>query len=159
MMDVRAVIRSQYLSALAMLGQTIERCPVELWTAGRAPFWQVAFHALSYADLYLQPTEADHVPRASHRWDTAMFRGDPGAPYSQADLLAYLEHCRAEVARLVPMLDPNEADPGFYWLRDRGIGKLELQFYGIRHIQQHCGELADRLGQVGIEIEWVSRQP
>jgi hypothetical protein len=46
-----------------------------------------------------------------------------------------------------------EAQSGFYWLP---FGKLELQFYNIRHIQQHTGELCERVGAIGdIEVEWV----
>ena len=46
---------------------------------------------------------------------------------------------------------------GFYWLP---FNKLELQFYNIRHIQQHTGELYERLGtRENIELDWVSIQP
>jgi hypothetical protein len=46
-----------------------------------------------------------------------------------------------------------EAQSGFYWLP---FGKLELQFYNVRHIQQHTGELCERLGATGdIEVEWI----
>ncbi len=45
------------------------------------------------------------------------------------------------------------AEPSFYWL---SFDKLELQFYNIRHIQQHTGELCERLGAYGeIEVGWV----
>jgi hypothetical protein len=40
------------------------------------------------------------------------------------------------------------------------MGKLELQFYTIRHLQQHTGELCERLGtEAGIEIGWVGMRP
>jgi hypothetical protein len=46
-----------------------------------------------------------------------------------------------------------EAESGFYWLP---FDKLELQFYNIRHVQQHTGELCERLGAQGeIEVDWV----
>ncbi len=36
------------------------------------------------------------------------------------------------------------------------FSKLELQFYTIRHIQQHTGEMMERLGtRAGAEIDWV----
>lgn len=45
------------------------------------------------------------------------------------------------------------AESGFYWLP---FDKLELQFYNIRHIQQHTGEHCERLGAYGeIEVGWV----
>jgi hypothetical protein len=37
---------------------------------------------------------------------------------------------------------------------------LELQFYTIRHIQQHTGELMERLGsRADLEINWVGIKP
>ena len=46
-----------------------------------------------------------------------------------------------------------EATSGFEWLP---FSKLELQIYTIRHIQQHTGELMERLGtRANVEIDWV----
>lgn len=46
-----------------------------------------------------------------------------------------------------------EAASGFEWLP---FNKLELQIYSIRHIQQHAGELMERLGtRADAEIAWV----
>ena len=73
-------------------------------------------------------------------------------PYTKEEVLAYLEFCQGRVDSMVDALDL-EAESGFYWLP---FSKLELQFYNIRHIQQHAGELADRLGiSENIEIDWV----
>ena len=78
-----------------------------------------------------------------------------GQPYTRDEVLEYLEHCRAEVARLVPVLDL-EAPSGFAWLP---FGKLELQLYSIRHIQLHAGELAERLGaEAKVEVGWVGME-
>jgi hypothetical protein len=50
-----------------------------------------------------------------------------------------------------------EAESGFNWLP---FDKLELQIYNIRHIQQHTGELYERLGTSGsIELSWVGMKP
>ena len=52
----------------------------------------------------------------------------------------------------VPQLDL-EAESGFGWLP---FGKLELQFYNIRHLQQHTGELMERLGtRAHVDVDWV----
>jgi hypothetical protein len=45
-----------------------------------------------------------------------------------------------------------DKESGFSWLP---FDKLELQFYNIRHLQHHVGELSDSLGRVGVEIDWV----
>jgi hypothetical protein len=61
-----------------------------------------------------------------------------------------------KVEELVGMLDLN-AETGFYWLL---FDKLQLQFYNIRHIQHHTGELCERLGQFGeIQVGWVGKMP
>ena len=163
----RDAVRSQYLASLAMLEQTIEGCPEPLWTADSRtnPFWQIAYHSLFFVHLYLQPTERDFVAWSKHRPDYQVMGGKLpyppftpvtiGEPYTRAEVLEYLEHCRAEVARLVPVLDL-EASSGFPWLR---LGKLELQLYSIRHIQLHTGELAERLAvEAKVEVGWVGHE-
>jgi hypothetical protein len=36
---------------------------------------------------------------------------------------------------------------------------LELQLYNIRHLQLHTGELCERLGTTGVDVEWVGARP
>jgi predicted kinase len=45
------------------LKQAIEKCPDALWNdpADKNRFWHVAYHALFYTHLYLQPTDADRL--------------------------------------------------------------------------------------------------
>jgi hypothetical protein len=45
--SLRAILKSQYRAALAMLGQALERCPDDLWAhdSHPNPFWHVAYHA------------------------------------------------------------------------------------------------------------------
>ena len=52
-MDIRSVIQSQYLAALAMLKQAIVKCPPALWNdpGDRDAAWFKAYHALYYAHL------------------------------------------------------------------------------------------------------------
>lgn len=149
-MDIAQVITSQYLASLEMLKQAIVKCPEMLWDEPDEPrkFWHIAHHALFYAHLYLQPTEKDFRPWA---------KGLPeGEPYDRETVLEYLAFVQAQVMECVPRLDP-EAASGFFWLP---FGKLELQFYNIRHIQQHTGELMERLGsRAGVELNWVSMKP
>ena len=58
-MDVRKSVASQFHAALSMMEQTVCTCPEELWnvTGQTNPFWRVAYHALFFVDLYLQPSE------------------------------------------------------------------------------------------------------
>jgi hypothetical protein len=74
-MNVQSALKGQYHAALAMLKQTIEKCPDDLWTSqGQSPaFWRVAYHTLFYTHLYLQPDEKafrawDHAARNISSW-------------------------------------------------------------------------------------------
>lgn len=161
--DTRATLRSQYGAALAMLRQAVVDCPERLWLGGdrACPFWQVAYHALFYTHLYLQDSEADFQPwprqrgEAQYLGERPWLPGEPpelGEPYSRDEILQYLELCRAEAAVRCSTVDLG-APSGFEWLP---FGKLELQIYNIRHIQQHASELMSRLqDDAGIEGVWV----
>lgn len=161
-MEVTAVINSQFHAALDMLEQAIRRCPDGLWydESQKNRTWHILYHALFYTHLYLQPTGADFTPWAGHRENYNVMGGRLAyppftevivdQPYSQAELLDYLAFCRSEVDRCTARLDP-AADSGFEWLP---FGKLELQFYSLRHLMMHLGEVADRLGAAGIDVDW-----
>jgi len=158
-MGTREAITSQYTASLEMLRQAIEKCPESLWYDPEytSPFWHVAYHALFYTHLYLQPSAEDFVPWEKHREGTKSLGSSQDAseavePYSKAEVLAYHALCCRQVEKRVASLDL-AAESGFCWLP---FDKLELQIYNIRHIQQHTGELYERLGaDEGLELNWV----
>lgn len=161
------VIKSQFFAALSMLEGAVAACPHALWTeTGRGnPFWRVAYHTLFYVHLYLQPTQDDFTPWEKHRTEHEMLGPPPwapdrppapGTPYTPAEILEYAAVCRQQVDRVIPTLDLT-APSGFHWLP---FNKLELQFYNIRHLQQHVGELSTiLLLDSGIEVDWVGKGP
>lgn len=157
------ILVSQYEAALAMLNEAISACPDSIWNdrGDQVKFWHIAYHALFYTHLYLQESEQAFVPWSKHR-EGYNFIGQPpqgspstfsiADPYDKNTIVEYLNFCRQKVAERVPQLDP-DGNSGFYWLP---MSKLELAIYTIRHIQQHTGELMERLGtRAGIEIDWV----
>jgi hypothetical protein len=150
-MDTKAIIQSQYLAALKMLEQVIVLCPEASWDApgDTGKFWNKAYHTLFYVHLYLQETEQHFRPWEKHH-DL-----DTGQPFTQAEVLEYLAFVQEQVRERVPALNL-EAESGFDWLP---FGKLELQIYNIRHIQQHTGELFERLDRQQIKLDWVGAQP
>jgi len=162
-MDTKEVIKSQYWAALKMLEGAIVNCPDSLWDHPnhKNKFWHTVFHTLFYTHLYLQPTEDDFTPWAKHEeiFISLEVESPPGdqevevrEPYLKEEMLEYLELCQEVVSQQVARLDL-EATSGFYWLP---FNKLELQFYNIRHIQHHTGELYNRLeDQEGFELGWV----
>ena len=160
-MDVKSVIKSQYYAALEMLRQAVIQCPDDMWhfREDKNLFWHTAYHVLFYTHFYLQPKEEDFIPWEKHRdllvslaGDEAERKAELSTPYSKEEINDYIDFCHKEAIKQVDALDL-EAESGFYWLP---FNKLELQFYNIRHIQQHTGELCGRLEVVeGIEINWV----
>lgn len=162
-LNILRTVTRQYHASLAMLGEAIDVCSESLWTAEdyKNRFWHIAYHALFYTHFYLQTSEADFQPWAKHRKDYQYLGPRPwapdtaariGSPYTKDDAKEYLEFCRGEVAAKVPALDL-AADSGFSWLK---FNKLEVQFYNIRHIQHHTGQLADRLrAGMNIGLPWV----
>jgi hypothetical protein len=153
----KEIIQSQYLASLEMLKDAVIQCPESQWDnpAYKNKFWHIVYHALFYTQLYLQPGEQAFVPWAKarsgyHRMEAV------GEPYSREEILEYLQFCQNEVEVQTAALDL-DAPSGFDWLP---FNKLELQFYCIRHIQQHIGELCERLGEKGgIEVHWVGTKP
>ena len=155
-MQEKEAIKSQYRASLAMLRQAIEKCPEELWTDTTYvnPFWRVAYHTIIYTHFYLGPSEADFVTWEKHKEGMQLLglSAPESEPYSRAEILDYLAICLEQVEVQVDAMDL-EAESGFDWLP---FNKLELQFYNIRHIMQHTGELCERLGTHGeIEVGWV----
>ena len=158
-----AVLKSQYRAALAMLRQAVERCPADPWTDGTStnPFWHIAYHAVFFTHLYLQPDEKAFRPWAKHREEYQFLGPLPwpphkmpniGEPYTQAEVLEYLDACEAMVPS-VDQLDLMAPECGFWWYK---ISKLEHQIVNIRHLQHHAAQLADRLRNAAdIGVDWV----
>jgi hypothetical protein len=158
-MDIKQSIKSQYRASLEMLRQAMMECPESLWNdpAYQVPFWHIAYHVLFFTHLYLQPSEDNFMPWEKHKEEyvslsTSGEKPEMVEPFHKEDLLEYHRLCCEQVEERVSALDL-EAESGFHWLP---FDKLELQIYNIRHIQQHTGELYERLGTSSkIELSWV----
>lgn len=151
-MELQQIIQSQYFAALEMLKLVIVQCPEASWDApgDTDPSWRKAYHALYYAHLYLQPNRQAFTAWEKHH------DPDSGPAFSPAEILEYLAFVQAQVRVQLANLEP-QASSGFDWLP---FSKLELQFYNIRHIQQHAGELYERIGtRANIDLDWVSKTP
>jgi hypothetical protein len=166
-MALKPVLKRQYHAALAMLGDAVRRCPDDVWLAGdhTNAFWQIAYHALYFTHMYLQRDEAAFRPWEQHQGDNQYPDAIPGPPdpksslpllprpYTKAQVLEYWKFCDGMIDGAVDALDLESAQCGFSWYR---MSKLEHQFVGIRHIQHHAAQLADRLrSTANIGIEWV----
>jgi len=160
--NIKSQIQSQYHASLGMLRQVVEKFPEQEWDApgDKNKAWQIAYHAVFYAHFYLHPKEEDFEPWPKHRREAVSFdspkEGQAPQPFSKAEVLEYLEIFSQRVDPMVDALDL-DAQSGFSWLP---FNKLELQFYNIRHVMLHTGELAERLWVVaGEEVHWIGRRP
>ena len=84
---MRPILKSQYHASLAMLRETIERCPDALWTSGDYlnPFWRIAYHALYYTHFYLQPNADSFRPWEYHQTGI-QFMDDQERPPDRASI-------------------------------------------------------------------------
>jgi hypothetical protein len=154
-MSIQDSLKSQYHASLEMLKQAVLKCPDALWEdpTYKNEFWNIAYHTLFYVHLYLSPSEKGFIPWAKNKPGYSdLTKGKE--PYSKEEVLAYAAIVTEQVEQQVSTLDPDAASE-FWWLP---FSKLELQLYNIRHLQQHVGELCERLGVTAdIDVEWVGK--
>jgi hypothetical protein len=172
---LRTVLKSQYHASLAMLRQAVENCPADLWysTDQLNSYWQIVYHTLFFAHMYLQPNEAAFRPWKNHQRNVQNDDGltrppDPSSslplipdPYTKEQVLEYWRVCDAMVDPAVDVLDLLSPDSGFSWYKGT---KLEHQFVNIRHIQHGAAQLAARLrATLNVGLDWIGtgavRQP
>ncbi len=168
-MDIQSALKNQYHAALATLRDVIARCGEDLWTeAGThpSPFWQVAYHAVFYTDLYSRQRDEDFSPCPMHREQVHFLQELPwpphdppelGKPYTIRQVLEYLDDLAGRIDGIVDGLDLETGKSGFSWYT---MPKLEHQMLNIRHAQHHAAQLADRLERAtNHSIEWISSRP
>ena len=145
-MSIQDSIQSQYLAALEMLRYAIETCPDALWEDPAYPnvFARVVSHTLFYTHFYLCPGLGHFKPWAKHREGIGQM-DSACESFSKAEMFEYLALVRQEVVEKAASIDL-ESPSGFHWLP---FNRLELHLYNLRHIQQHTGELYERLGGAG----------
>ncbi len=161
MNELKSVLKGQYHAALAMLRGAIESCPDEVWTGGVPPrqFFRLAYHTLYYTDMYSEQKFEDFVPWSKHRDDVESDQErehlNP-APYSREDILEYWDSVDSRLDAKIDAMDLTRSECGIPWYN---MPKLDHQILNIRHIQEHAGQLRDRVMEAGIDQGWVSRVP
>ena len=151
----------QFGAAIDMLDDAISFCPDHLWTAALwkdpddpayGQFWYVAYHTLSWLDLYLTGSSDGFAPPAP------FIRGKlPEKPYTKAQICTYLDHCRQKCQSTIEALTDEKASQRctFDWLE---CNFLELQLYNMRHVQEHASQLNMLLGQHDVpDLDWVTQ--
>lgn len=158
---IKNSVWQQFGSAIDMLEEAIRLCPDELWTAALwedtedaryGHFWFIAYHSLSWLDLYLTGSREGFKPPAP------FIRGAlPENPYTKDDISKYLKDCREKCQTVIEGLSDEKARQicHFEWM---DLSFLELQLYSLRHVQEHSSQLRYFLGRNGIATnDWVAR--
>jgi len=161
----KEALSRQLKAALHTLGRAMETCPDAEWQQehGDAPFSQVVFHALFYADFYLGRDTHPFKAQPFHKAHAATFADyeeledrKPVRLYEKAFCREYLEHCLAKVDAAVGA-ETLESLAGESGIDFRRCGRMELYIYGERHIQHHAAQLGLRVQQAtGQELKWYS---
>lgn len=163
---MKDIIKSQYKASLAMLRGAIAKCDDALWASAdyKHPFWRVAYHALFYTDLYLTSSLDRFTPWSQHvdeleALGPMIHKGGKtpkdGPPYAKSDIEAYYALVVKKVDTATDAIEDMDAGSGFFWLP---FSKLELQFYNIRHVQHHAGQLIERIRQeLDESVDWIPR--
>ena len=157
---LKSILSAQFEAALAMLHDCVTNCPPEHWGGKIAnyPFWQVAYHTLSYTDLYLSQSEEAFQPRSFHPAQApgALFDDEPVRPqgFTQDEILDYLAVCRQKaVDALAAETGGSLQRPCAF--RRRAFSRGELYIYNLRHVQHHAGQLSAYLRRLGVDSRWV----
>jgi hypothetical protein len=161
----KELILNQFEAAFCTLNMCVDRCPEKSWNAPvvNHPFCRVAFHALIYADYYLEPGEGSFREQAFHRDNAELFRDyeeledrEPVLLYDRDGVRSYLQHCRAKASRVVAAETAETLSGPSGFLR-RTFSRAELHVYNIRHLFHHTVQLSMRLRiDHGEAIPWVS---
>lgn len=110
-------------------------------------FWYLAFHTLFWMDFYLSDDRENFQPPAPYNRDEFSTDGLlPARPYSQAELLAYLDHCRAKCRRVIREMTAEQCQRSFHIWSKQFTG-AELLLYNLRHVQHHAAQLCLLLRQ------------
>lgn len=147
-MNVQGTVQSHYLAALKILREAIVKCPPSVWAApeDKDQFWFKVQHVLYWAHLDVRATSTGFGPWRGHGRPVA------GRPASKDQLLQYLAYIEKHVA------EPALPDDLISTSRPRGgrVDHLSRAIASIRHIQQHVGELSERLGsREGTILHWT----
>ncbi len=164
---LRDALKSQYHASLAMLNEAIDLCPQEAWFDDEHTnsVWQIAYHTLFFAHLYMQLDEASFRPWEHHQSEVQHPDGiagprDPNSPlpllpnpYTKEQVLDYWRFCDRMVDEWLEAMDLLSPESGFYWYK---VSKLEHQIINIRHIQHGVAQITDRVrAAADAGVKWV----
>jgi hypothetical protein len=146
----KQLVRNQYEASLSTLNFCMVRCPEQSWNecVAKLKFCQAAFHAIFFADLYLQPTDdleafkrrAFHVKHKAVFRDYKELQDRPQVLRNEkAFVFEYLQHVRRKAQETIER-EAAEVLAGNSGFRSRKCSRAELHVYNIRHVQHHAAQ-------------------
>jgi hypothetical protein len=168
-MKLRQALKEQYHAGLAMLAECVEKCPEEMWLAGKHPrtFFRIAFHAAFGTHVGMGQNEAAFQPWPRRRegihpglWEDPAsvepYELPEGAEsYRKNEMLDYIRFVDTLVDPIVDGLDLDADETGFSWYPN--MSKLSHELMSLRHLQGHVGQLSELLMARGIDTDWVGK--
>jgi hypothetical protein len=160
------LLAHQFEASLSTLNLAVARCPESSWNQRVAAwkFCQAAFHAVFFADIYLQPSDdVDALKRQPfHVEHTADFRDyeeledrEQVLLYEKPFVLSYLQNVRRKAEETIAR-ESADVFAGPSGFRRRKCSRAELHVYNIRHIQHHAAQLILRLRlDADVDVPWV----
>ena len=149
------VLESQYKAALIMLRLAIEKVPDHLWDnrVYRNPIWQLTFHTLWAAKIYLSASPQTFIPWGNAHRGAENLRETPTCEaHTATELLQFIDQLAAGLKSDITPLPLNKPS-GFEWYP---VSRLELHLINIRHIQHHTAQIIERLKAIGLTgFDWA----
>ena len=133
----------QFGAAIDMMDRAIVACPEELWSerGGEPEYWYLTFHTLFWLDYYLSESLEGFAPQAPFGLEEMDPAGVmPPRVYTQAELRAFLQHCRRKCRTRIEGLTAETAHARFRqrWM---DFSAVELLLYNMRHVQHGAAQL------------------
>ena len=158
--NLAEIVGFQFGAAVDMLENTINACPDKLWddTTRYHQFWHMAHHTLFWLDLYLTGSVEGFQPPEPFGLEELDPAGViPERPYSKAEMLDYLRHCREKLR--MTLIDLTEEDANrMCKVGRREMSYAELLLYNMRHVQHHTAQMNLILRQeTNSAPPWVGR--
>jgi len=156
-------LKNQYSAALDMLSNCIRNYRDDVWydKSFTNPTWQLAYHAIYYANIYCSPTEEEIV-----RWEKTIdnyqiIGKTPWPPheniklekeYSRQDMLEFIEFVKGTIQKYLFNMKPDRK----CWPEWYNLNQFEFQINNLRHIQHHTAQLIERHEKIEeMSNEWL----
>ncbi len=149
---LKQVLENQYNKSFNILEETVRNYNDDLWYDKKnykSPAWQVVYHGLFFANIYLSHTEKGIISWPKGKENYHILGKTPWPPfeevvidgsYSKEEMLEFLSFIRSKMPSYLDQMQPEER----CWPPWYEENQLEFHINNIRHIQHHTAEVIER---------------